>query len=78
MNIESQKQILTRRNEIEQELADMLKETKSEFSIQHVRDAIFDEEDNDDMMKVVAMFDRGGDVSELLTFTQLLPNISHT
>jgi hypothetical protein len=34
----------------------MLKETESDFTLNHVRDAIFHEEDNDDMMKVVAMF----------------------
>ena len=53
------KQILERRKEIEQELTDMLKETKNDFTLDHVRDAIFHEEDNDDMMKVVAMFDPG-------------------
>ena len=37
----------------------MLKETKNDFTLDHVRDAIFHEEDNDDMMKVVAMFDPG-------------------
>lgn len=72
------RRILECRKEIEQELVDMLKETKSAFSLQDVRDAIFHEEDNDDMMKVVAMLDPssrtqgvhygagcGGDASEL-------------
>ena len=63
MQIESKQQILVRRKEIEQELVRMLKETKSDFSLQDVKDAIFREEDTDDMMKVVAMFDRGGDAS---------------
>ncbi len=72
MEIESKQQILTRRKEIERELIDMLKETKSDFSLQHVKDAIFDEEDNDDMMKVVAMFDRGGDASELSNILELV------
>src|SRR3989338_6949687 len=65
MEIESKQQILERRKEIEQELVDMLKETESDFTLDHVRDAIFHEKDNDDMMKVVAMFDRGGDALEL-------------
>ena len=69
------RQILDRRKEIEQELVDMLKETdptsprlrrgKEQFTLQDVKDAIFNEEDNDDMMKVVTMFDRGGDATEL-------------
>jgi len=72
MEIESKQQILTRRKEIEQELIDMIKETESDFTLQHVKDTIFHEEDNDDMMKVVAMFDRGGDASELDNILELV------
>ena len=72
MEIESKQQILERRKEIEQELMDMLKETESDFTLDHVRDAIFHEEDNDDMTKVVAMFDRGGDASELSNVLELV------
>ena len=66
------RQILERRKEIEQELVDMLKETESDFTLDHVRDVIFHEEDNNDMMKVVAMFDRGGDASELSNVLELV------
>ena len=66
------RQILERRKEIEQELVDMLKETESDFTLDHVQDAIYNEEDNDDMMKVVAMFDRGGDASELSNVLELV------
>ncbi|MDP3763218.1 MAG: hypothetical protein Q8Q92_00985 [bacterium] len=72
MEIESKQQILERRKEIEQELTDTLKETKSDFSLDHVRDAIYNEGDNDDMMKVIAMFDRGGDASELSNLLELV------
>src|SRR3989344_4186644 len=72
MEIESKQQILERRKEIEQELTDMLKVTESNFTLDHVRDVIFHEEDNDDMMKVVAMFDRGGDASELSDVLELV------
>jgi hypothetical protein len=71
MEIESKQQIIERRKEIEQELVDMLKETESDFTLDHIRDVIFHEEDNDDMMKVVAMFDRGGDTSELSNVLEL-------
>ena len=72
MEIENKAQILQRRKEIEQELVEMLKKTKSDFTLDHIRDAIFHEEDNDDMMKVVAMFDDGNpenlsNVLELVT-----------
>lgn len=72
MQTESKKQILERRNEIEQELVDMLKETESDFTLDHIREAIYNEEDRDDMMKVVAMFDRGGDASELSNVLELV------
>ena len=50
----------------------MLEETGSIFSLQDVKDAIFNEEDHDDMMKVVVMFDRGGDASELSNILELV------
>ncbi|MBI2609997.1 hypothetical protein HYW53_02365 [Candidatus Giovannonibacteria bacterium] len=72
MEIESKQQILERRKEIEQELMDMLKETERDFTLDRVRDAIYNEEDNDDMMKVVTMFDRGGDTTELENVLELV------
>ena len=82
MEIESKEEILAHRKELEQELVDMLKETdptsprlrrgKEQFTLQDVKDAIYNEEDNDDMMKVVAMFDCGGDASELSYVLELV------
>lgn len=72
MQTESKQKVLERRKEIEQELVDMLKETESDFTLDHIRDTIFNEEDNDDMMKVVAMFDRGGDATELENVLELV------
>lgn len=71
MGIESKQEILERRKEIERELVEMLKETGSDFSLQDVKDAIFHEEDSDDLMKVVAMFDRGGGAFELSNILEL-------
>lgn len=50
----------------------MLKETKSDFGLEDIKDAIYNEEETDDMMKVVAMFDRGGDASELENILELV------
>ena len=82
-----------RSNGVKQELTDMLKETdptsprlrrgKEQFTLQDVKDVIYNEEDNDDMIypigyraiqrgKVVAMFDRGGDASELSNVLELV------
>lgn len=70
--IETKSQILKRRKEIEQELMEMLKETKSDFSLQNVKDTILYEEESDDMQKVIAIFDRGGDISELNNILELV------
>ena len=72
MKIESKQQILERRKELEQELVEMLKETESDFTLDDVRDIIYNEKDNNDMMKLVAMFDRGGDVSELSNVLEMI------
>ena len=72
MEIKSRQQILKRRKEIEQELVEMLRETKSPFSLEHIKDIIFYEEDNDDMQKVIAIFDRGGGISELSNILELV------
>lgn len=65
-------EILIRRKQIEEQLDAMFKETESKFSLEDVKGAIFYEEGNDDMMKVVAMFDRGGDASELSNVLELV------
>ena len=72
MEIETKKQILERRKEIEQELVDLLKQTDSDFSLQDIRDVISNEEEQGDMMKVVSMFDNGGDATELSTALELV------
>ena len=72
MDTENQKQILDRRKEIEEELLEMLKETESGFGLDDIKAAIYNEEESDDMMKVVAMFDRGGDASELSNVLELV------
>ncbi len=78
MQIDNLENILVRRKEIEDEIVEMLKETdptsprlrrgKEQFTLQDVKDVIYNEEDNDDMIypigydviqrgEVVAMFD---------------------
>lgn len=72
MEPESRQEIIDRQKEIEQELVEMLEEVESDFTLQHVKDVIFHEEETDDMMKIVAMFDRGGDASELSNVLELV------
>lgn len=72
MEEENKEQILQRKKEIEEDLLEMLKETESDFGLEDVKRVIYEEEDNDDMMHVVAMFDRGGDISELSNILELV------
>ena len=71
MEIETKEQILRKRREIEKDLLEMLEETRSDFGLADIKDVIYNEEDTDDMMQVVAMFDRGGDASELSNILEL-------
>lgn len=72
MKIESKQEILKHRKEIKEELIDMIKETRSNFSLQDVLDAIYSEEDNEDMMRIIAMFYHGGGTSELHNIVELV------
>lgn len=72
MEVESKKQILERRKEIKDDIAEMLEETESDFGLEDVLATIYNEEETDDMMKAVAMFDRGGDASELDNILELV------
>ncbi|MBU0706250.1 hypothetical protein KJ657_04790 [Patescibacteria group bacterium] len=65
---------LLKRKQIEEELVKQLRVTESIFSLQDVKDAIFHEKNSNDLMKVVAMLDRGGDTSELDTILELATN----
>lgn len=62
---------LERKHEIEKELTDLLKEHRSPFSLKDIKEIIYNEEESDDLMKVVRIFDRGGDASELQNILDL-------
>jgi hypothetical protein len=72
MIIESKQNILKHRKEIKEELVDMIKETKSDFSLQNVLDAVFYEEDNEDMMKIISVFYHGGGTKKLHNIVELV------
>src|SRR3989344_1827569 len=72
MEYESKQEVLERRRELEQEITAMLEEVGSEFSLQDVTDAIYNETEEDDMTGIIAMFDRGGDASELSNILELV------
>ena len=71
MKEKTKKEILERRKEIEQELEETLRKYKSNFSLEDIRSIIFNEEDNDDMQNIIALFDNG-DISNLTNILELV------
>ena len=56
---ENKQQILERRKEIESELEELLVATASDFSLEDVKKAIYEEAETDDMQDIIMMFDDG-------------------
>jgi len=72
MKIPTKKQILERRKEIEKELLKMLKETKSDFGLDDIKEIIYNEDGQDSLTDVIAMFDTGQDAVELQNVLELV------
>lgn len=72
MKIESKQQILKRRKEIEQELLDMLKEAKSDFGVDDIKEIIYNEDGQDGLTDIIAMFDTGQGAAELQNVLELV------
>lgn len=60
---QSQEEIDECRAEVEANVNQLLEDTGSDFTLDEVKDAIYNEEENDDMQKVIAMFDDGNPVN---------------
>ena len=71
MEIESKKQILERREEIEQDIIDLLSRAESDFTLDDVKEIIYNEEDQDDLTKAISMFDTGKIPNELENILEL-------
>jgi len=72
MEIENLKQILERRGEIEQELLEMLEKTDSDFSLDDIKEIIYNEESQDDLTDVVMIFDTGQGFDEMNTILETI------
>lgn len=59
------KEILQRRKEIEQELVDLLEETGSDFGLNDIKEIIYNEDGQDSLTDIIAMFDNGLGLVEL-------------
>lgn len=65
MDIENKEQVLRRRKEIERELSDMLEETGSDFGLDDIKEVIYEEDGQDSLTGIIAMFDTGQGAAEL-------------
>ena len=72
MEIKSKQQILQKRKEIEQELVDMLQETGSELGLEDIQQIIFNEDGQDAMTDIIAMFDTGQGAVELQNILEVI------
>ncbi len=62
---------MERRKEIEQDIIDLLLKAESEFSLDDVKEVIYNEEDQDDLTEAISMFDTGKIPNELENILEL-------
>lgn len=65
MEIENKEQILQRRKEIVKELEELLKQTGSDFGLDDIKEIIYNEKNQNDLAKIIEMFDKGQDIDGL-------------
>lgn len=65
-------QILEKRKEIKKELIEMLEESNSDFSLDDIKEIIYNEEGQDDLTDVLMMFDNGQGVGEMNTILETI------
>ena len=70
----TKEEFIREKKQIEEDIIEMLKETENSFTLEHIKDVIYNEEDSDDYQKIVAVFDNGGDISELNNILELVSN----
>ncbi len=72
IEIESKQKILERRKEVEKELLEMLKETESDFGLDDIKEIIYNEDGQDSLTDIIAMFDTGQGAAELQNVLELV------
>ncbi|MBU2633267.1 hypothetical protein KJ751_02055 [Patescibacteria group bacterium] len=70
--IVARQKILKKREQVEQELINLLKKTKSDFTLNHIKDVIYNEEETGDLVKIIAMFDRGQGLLKMDNILQVI------
>jgi hypothetical protein len=57
-------EIFTKRKEVESKIEDLLKKIGSNFSLDDIKQAVYEEDDSKCMMEIIAMFDKGQGINE--------------
>lgn len=57
--------IFTKRKEVESEIEDLLEKIGSNFSLEDIKQAVYEEDDNKCLAEIVSMFDKGQKIDEL-------------
>lgn len=65
-------EIFVKRKEIEVKINQTLKESKSDFNLEDIKEIIYNEEGPDDLTEIIAMFDRGQDIAKLQEILELV------
>jgi len=68
----TKQQIIDERREIEEYIVALLKKVKSDFTFKDVTDAIYNETEQGDLTKMIAMFDTGEGGDELSNILDIL------
>lgn len=68
----SKKEILKKRKEIESSVSKLLKETESEFTLEGIKSAIYNENDVNDLNRLISFFDKGQNIDELNKIIQII------
>lgn len=68
----SKKQIFKKRKEIEDAISKLLKETESKLTSEGIKSAIYNENDVNDLNKIIFSFDKGQNIDELNKIIQII------
>lgn len=63
--MKNKQQIFKTRKEIEKKLEELLKQTKSDFSLENIKEIIYNEKDQNDLVKIIEIFDKGQNIDDL-------------
>lgn len=68
----TKKEILKKRKEIETSVSKLLKKTQSDFKLEDIKSSIYNENDINDLNRLISFFDKGQNIDELNKIIQII------